>query len=119
MFHLLSVGSDGAVGLGERLEEELPTALRNILQGGLWFPPQVIARYVRNVNALMSMTLAGNQKLTARENQILGMILRRLSNKDIGSSLDISERTVKFHVSNVLAKLQTHDRSSLIMKVGA
>jgi DNA-binding NarL/FixJ family response regulator len=39
--------------------------------------------------------------------------MRRLTNKDISSLLAISERTVKFHVSNILSKLQINDRRGL------
>jgi DNA-binding NarL/FixJ family response regulator len=39
--------------------------------------------------------------------------MRRLTNKDIFSLLAISERTVKFHVSNILSKLQVEDRRGL------
>jgi two-component system response regulator DevR len=50
--------------------------------------------------------------LTAREGQVLQLLMRRLTNKEI-SSARISERTVKFHVSNILSKLQLDDRRSL------
>jgi DNA-binding CsgD family transcriptional regulator len=39
--------------------------------------------------------------------------MRRLTNKEISSALGISERTVKFHVSNILGKLQLEDRRGL------
>jgi DNA-binding CsgD family transcriptional regulator len=39
--------------------------------------------------------------------------MRRLTNKEISSALSISERTVKFHVSNILGKLQLQDRRGL------
>jgi DNA-binding NarL/FixJ family response regulator len=41
------------------------------------------------------------------------LLLRRLTNKEISSALGISERTAKFHVSNILSKLQLDDRRSL------
>ena len=41
------------------------------------------------------------------------LLLRRLSNKEIGSILHISERTVKFHVGNILTKLQVTSRREL------
>jgi DNA-binding NarL/FixJ family response regulator len=53
------------------------------------------------------------QIVTAREGEILQLLMRRLSNKDISSLLAISERTVKFHVSNILSKLQVSDRRGL------
>ena len=51
--------------------------------------------------------------LTARERQVLQLLMRGLANKEISSLLEISERTVKFHVSNALSKLQLEDRREL------
>jgi DNA-binding NarL/FixJ family response regulator len=51
--------------------------------------------------------------LTAREAQALQLLMRRLTNKEISSALGISERTVKYHVSNILSKLQLEDRRGL------
>jgi DNA-binding NarL/FixJ family response regulator len=51
--------------------------------------------------------------LTAREGQVLQLLMRRSTNKEISGVLGISERTVKFHVSNILSKLQLEDRRGL------
>lgn len=49
-------------------------------------------------------------ELTAREEQILESVSRGLSNKEIGRELDITEKTVKHYVTNVLQKLQVRNR---------
>jgi DNA-binding NarL/FixJ family response regulator len=51
------------------------------------------------------------RKLTGRETQILGLIADGLSNKQIGHDLGITERTVKYHISNILRKLQLSSRT--------
>ncbi len=51
------------------------------------------------------------ETLTRREKDVLRAIARGMSNKEIGTSLDISERTVKNHVSNVFKKLEVMDRT--------
>lgn len=48
--------------------------------------------------------------LTAREEQILELVARGLSNKEIGRELDITEKTVKHYMTNVLQKLQVRNR---------
>jgi DNA-binding NarL/FixJ family response regulator len=53
-------------------------------------------------------------KLTRREKEVLDGILRSLANKEIASELNLSERTVKFHVSSLLAKFKVHSRMELL-----
>jgi DNA-binding NarL/FixJ family response regulator len=60
------------------------------------------------------MRLAGDRLLTARESQILESVLWGRSNKEIASNLAISERTVKFHVSNILSKTGAERRRELV-----
>jgi len=57
----------------------------------------------------------GRVKLTRREDEVLGGVVRSLSNKEIGATLNLSERTVKFHVSNLLAKFGVRRRADLIL----
>lgn len=51
--------------------------------------------------------------LTSREREILGLVAKGLSNKDISSKLDISEHTVKNHLKNILQKLHLDNRVQL------
>lgn len=53
-------------------------------------------------------------KLTRREEEVLDGVLRSLANKEIASELNLSERTVKFHVSSLLAKFKVHSRMELM-----
>ncbi len=53
-------------------------------------------------------------KLTRREKEVLDGILRSMANKEIASELNLSERTVKFHVSSLLAKFKVHSRMELM-----
>jgi DNA-binding NarL/FixJ family response regulator len=63
------------------------------------------------------LTMGANQKaskisdLTKREKEVLNELAKGKSNKEIASSLFITEKTVKTHVSNILAKLQLSDRT--------
>ena len=54
------------------------------------------------------------KRTTAREHEVLGLVLRGLSNKDIAGHLGISEYTARDHVSGLLKKNQVKNRSQLL-----
>lgn len=56
----------------------------------------------------------GQVRLTRREEEVLAGVSDSLSNKEIASNLNLSERTVKFHVSSLLAKFQVRGRMELV-----
>jgi DNA-binding NarL/FixJ family response regulator len=106
-------GIDGFVELHETWQKELPHAVQNILKGQLWVPSEVLLAFVTHAKSILDAQLLHGHFLTAREAQVLQLLMRRLTNKDISSTLHISERTVKFHVSNILSKLQLEDRHAV------
>ena len=59
--------------------------------------------------------MEGSAELSRREQEVLDSLLENLANKEIGSKLNISERTVKFHVSNLLSKFGVRRRADLIL----
>jgi DNA-binding NarL/FixJ family response regulator len=56
-----------------------------------------------------------SSELSRREREVLDALLENLANKEIASRLNISERTVKFHVSNLLSKFGVRRRADLIL----
>jgi DNA-binding CsgD family transcriptional regulator len=56
--------------------------------------------------------------LSKREQEVLNLLLEGKSNKQIASSLSISERTVEFHLSNIYNKFQVGSRVELVLKLG-
>ena len=56
-------------------------------------------------------------KVSRREQEVLDLLLKHLANKEIASNLQVSERTVKFHVSSLLAKFGVSDRVALSREV--
>jgi DNA-binding CsgD family transcriptional regulator len=59
-------------------------------------------------------SVSGPIKLTRREEETLGGIMRSQSNKEIAATLNLSERTVKFHVSSLLSKFGVRGRMELV-----
>jgi len=92
--------------------EGLADAVRKAARGEAVLHPRV-AGYL--LDALRSgNTTSGNElfeALSAREREVLALIAEGLSNQLIGVRLDISEKTVKTHVSNILTKLGVSDRT--------
>src|SRR5262249_18476814 len=58
-------------------------------------------------------SVGSSVKLTRREEEVLGGVMRSLANKEIAATLNLSERTVKFHVSSLLSKFRVRGRMEL------
>ena len=59
-------------------------------------------------------SVGGSVTLTRREEEVFGGVMRSLANKEIAASLNLSERTVKFHVSSLLTKFRVRGRMELV-----
>jgi DNA-binding NarL/FixJ family response regulator len=59
-------------------------------------------------------SVGSSVRLTRREEEVLGCVARSLANKEIAASLNLSERTVKFHVSSLLTKFGVRGRMELL-----
>ena len=114
MMLLFHWGIDGFVTLHKGWKTELPKAAVAVLRGGLWVPSEVLLAFVKQMKTLLDRQLLAGQTLTAREGQVLQLLFRHLTNKEIAHQLNISERTARFHVSNVLSKLGLENRRSLV-----
>jgi DNA-binding NarL/FixJ family response regulator len=117
MMLLFHWGIDGFVTLHKKWKTELPKAAVAVLRGELWVPSEVLLAFVKQMKTLLDKQLLAGQTLTAREGQVLQLLFRHLTNKEIAHQLNISKRTARFHVSNVLSKLGLENRRNL--RVGA
>lgn len=115
-FPLLRVGVKGLVSYVE-LRERLADAIRTVAEGGFWVPRALLSRFVDSIlsSARRPVSFGSSASLSPREREVVQCLLESLSNKEIASRLRISERTVKFHVSNVLAKFSVRRRADLIL----
>ena len=98
--------------------EQLPRALPLVADGGFWVPRSVLSGFVDSVLAgshSRRLKVDTAADLSRREQEVLNSLLENLANKEIGSKLNISERTVKFHVSNLLNKFGVRRRADLIL----
>jgi DNA-binding NarL/FixJ family response regulator len=111
---LLSLGIHGFVAYPQ-IGEQLTRAVHCVAQGKLWISSSVLEAYARqSIASLKAVSDSPSpQGITKRESEVIELVKRRLSNKEIGEMLNIRESTVKFHLSNIFSKLQVNRRSEL------
>lgn len=98
----------GAIGylLKDTQADELRRAIKAAAAGQVQLSPQAAARLMREVRAPESP-----ETLTERETEVLRLLAQGRANKEIARDLQIGEKTVKTHVSNILAKLDVRSRT--------
>lgn len=98
----------GAIGylLKDTQADELCRAIKAAAAGQVQLSPQAALRLLREVQVPDSP-----EKLTQRETEVLRLLARGMSNKEIGDSLVIGIKTVKTHVSSILSKLGLPSRT--------
>ncbi|MBW8795965.1 MAG: response regulator transcription factor [Streptomyces sp.] len=103
----------GATGylLKDAPREELFTAVRAAAQGRTVLSPAVASRLV---SAVRTPTAPANEPLSAREREVLTLVARGTSNREIARELFISEATVKTHLTHLYAKLGVNDRAAAV-----
>ena len=100
-------GADGYVLKGTP-SAELVETVRAAAQGRTRIAPAIAAQLATAVRT------SPRDRITAREREILILVARGLANKEIAAQLGISERTVKFHVGEILARLGAPNRAGAV-----
>jgi DNA-binding NarL/FixJ family response regulator len=102
----------------EEARGQLGRALTQVASGGIWVPRPVLSRFVDSILSTAQgrrLRADSPSDLSKREQEVLSGLLENLANKEVADRLNISERTVKFHVSNLLAKFGVRRRADLIL----
>jgi DNA-binding NarL/FixJ family response regulator len=115
-YSLLRLGVKGLLTYGEA-REQLCRALPLVANGGFWVPRSLLSGFVDSILTSQSRRFKADSvaNLSRREQEVLESLLENLANKEIAAKLNIAERTVKFHVSNLLAKFGVRRRADLIL----
>ncbi|WP_406136176.1 LuxR C-terminal-related transcriptional regulator [Streptomyces sp. NBC_01089] len=103
-------------------EEELVEAVRRASDGTGYVSPGLSGPLLRYMRATLPRHLSvvpTHTPLTSRESEVLQLVRRGMANKEIARRLSLSEKTIKFHVSNVLAKAHVASRAQLIASAAA
>lgn len=99
----------------DKCESELPPAIRHVAEHRLWFPGDVVRRWMQR--GAEEIASEPHTALTAREKEVFDLVRHHLTNKEVAAVLRISERTVKFHLSNIFHKLNVSSRVDLQVSV--
>jgi two-component system, NarL family, response regulator LiaR len=102
----------GAIGylLKDTDADALCRAIKAAAAGQVQLTPQAAARLMQAVS-----TPESSEALTERETEVLRLLAQGQANKEIARSLNISEKTVKVHVSNILSKLGVQSRTQAML----
>lgn len=101
----LRAGASGYI-LKSMPKNELLAVIRSVHAGKRHIPAEVAARLAEHL---------GEEYLTARELEVLGLIRDGYRNKQIADKLSIAETTVNFHIKNLVSKLGANDRTHAVI----
>ena len=107
----------GAAGflLKDSAAEDLVRGVRTVASGQAMLDPAVTARVLDTFRSAPEPAAAGCIPLTEREQEVLRLMGRGLSNSEIAATLVISEVTVKSHIGRIFTKLDLRDRAAAIV----
>lgn len=117
IFGALRAGASGFL-LKRTRPEELLAAVHTIAAGDSLLSPSVTRRVIDRMAQQPTPDLADHAKLrelTPRERQVLELIARGLSNREIAAALTVEHSTVRTHVKRILMKLGLRDRVQAVM----
>lgn len=116
LYEAIKCGASGYL-LKNLNSQELFKMLEGLSRGEAPLSPVLASRLIKTLaNWGDSKTTSSNSKeeLTSRQIEILKLVAKGLSYKEVGATLFLSERTIKYHMSNILSKLDLQNRNQAI-----
>jgi DNA-binding NarL/FixJ family response regulator len=117
IFGALHAGASGFL-LKRTSPEELLAAIHTVASGDSLLSPSVTRTVIERMSHQPTPDVASTvrlEELTPREREVLGLVARGLSNKEIAATLVIEESTVKTHIKRILMKLRLRDRIQAVI----
>jgi DNA-binding NarL/FixJ family response regulator len=118
-FSLLKAGAQGYCHV-KAAPEQLREVATVVEHGGLWMPANLVQRFLAVSTRLIPAAvpeIPELNELTSRELTVAEHVARGASNREIAQALEITERTVKAHISAIFEKLGVRDRVQLALRV--
>ncbi len=113
LIRAMEVGAGGYV-LKDSPAQQLLAAIREIHRGGTFLSPRVLEHVVNGFRSRLPARGSRFRALTARETEVLKMIAEGQSAKEAACSLHLSVKTIEAHKSNLMRKLDIHNRAQLV-----
>ncbi len=101
IYRAVQAGAQGYL-LKDAPQSDMIEAIRTVHSGKRYFPRHIASRLAERMM---------RTNLTTREQEVLQMLARGLTNKEIGKALDISSNTVRNHVNSIIEKMEVSDRT--------
>ncbi|NAZ17425.1 response regulator [Glutamicibacter soli] len=98
-------------------EEQIERAVRAVAAGEAIFDAQIATRVLAQFDQAVDPAVSALPMLTERELQVLRLLDQGLGNAAIAAELGVALKTVRNHVSNILAKLQARDRHEAVQRL--
>lgn len=98
-------------------ESEIRMALDIVLDGSVWAPRKVLANLIDSAGPTKKAAVGEIPKITAREAEVLSLLVAGRPNREIARELRIDEGTVKAHVGRLMRKMGVENRIALTMLV--
>lgn len=111
LFEAIKSGASGYL-LKNIKAEEFFTLLAGVARGEVAIPPLLATRIIEEF-ARQAIREASGSELTGRETEVLALVAQGDSNKEIATTLDITESTVKYHLRNIMEKLHLRNRAQV------
>lgn len=113
IYHSIKAGAMGYL-LKDSSTHELFEAIRCVSRGESSFDPVVARKLILHINE-DKREKSGGDLLTSREVGVVKLVAEGMTNKQIGAELFVSEPTVRFHISNILRKLNLENRAQILL----
>jgi DNA-binding NarL/FixJ family response regulator len=113
---MLIAGVDGFMVKNSEIAE-FEDAINKVISGGNYFSDEILIKLTRNVIHHKEKKIEMDEvpQLSEREMEVLQLICKGYSNKKIGSTLNISDRTVERHKTNLIEKTQSENTLNLVI----
>lgn len=110
---MINAGAEGYV-IKRAAETELIHAIKAVSQGYMYVHPAMISTLVKDLSPEHPTKSDGKEILTQRETQVLCLLARGYTNRQIAQELNLSQRTIEGHRSSLVGKLHISSRAELM-----